>query len=64
MNGNANPRGEFGEHCIHFKRSARACCRADLSGLGNMASITRSILSGVRAENGGPCGLLSSTDPS
>ena len=47
-----------------FKRSARACCRADLCGLRNMTSLTRSTLSGVVTDSGSPCGLLSLTDPS
>jgi hypothetical protein len=47
-----------------FKRSARLCHRADLRGLRNMSSLTGSKLSGVRAENGPPYGLLSFTDPS
>jgi hypothetical protein len=64
MDGNANPCGEFGERRIRLKPSARACGRADLRGLRNMASLTRSKLSGMRAENGRPFGLLSFTDPS
>jgi len=46
-----------------FKRSARACRYAYMRGLRKMASLTHSTLSGVRADNGRPCGLLSFTDP-
>jgi len=47
-----------------FKRSVRACRRADLHRHCNMASLTHSILLGVSAESGSPYGLLSFTDPS
>jgi len=47
-----------------LKWSARACCRADLRRLRNMASLTCSILLVVSAESGHPCGLLSFTHPS
>ena len=47
-----------------FKWDVRACRRADLRGLLNMASLPCSTLSGAGTENGHPCGLLSFTDPS
>jgi len=53
----------IGRKLNSFKRSARACLRADLRGFRNLASLTRSILSYVRAENGRPDGLLTFTDP-
>jgi len=49
---------------LSIKQSVRACGRADLHGLCNMASITYSKLSSVWAKSGHPCGLLSITDPS
>ena len=64
MDGSANPCGEFDEGCIRFREVrelATGLIRADFA---NMASLTRSTLSGAGAENGRPCGLLSFTDPS
>ena len=64
VDGNANPCGEFGERCIRLSEKVLQLAAADVRGLRNMASLTRAILSDVRAENGRPCGLLSFTDPS
>jgi hypothetical protein len=64
MDGNANPCGVFGEGCILLSEVRDLAAELTLRGTRNMASLTGSIFSGVRAENGRPYGLLSFTDPS
>ena len=64
MDGNVNPCGQFGERCIRFSEVQQLAAELTCAGILNMASLTRSTLSGACAENGRPCGLLSFTDHS
>jgi hypothetical protein len=63
MENKANPCGEFGNDCCHLSEvqefAAKLTCIYSA-----MWHLIRSTLSGVRAEHGHSCGLLSFTDPS
>jgi hypothetical protein len=48
----------IGRNLLSFKRSVRACRRADLRGIRKKASLTRCTLSGARPEHWRPCGFL------
>jgi hypothetical protein len=63
IDGNANPSGEYGERCYPSSDGCELAVELTCV-LRNMASLTCSTLSYVRAERGSPCDLQSYTDPS
>ena len=64
MDGNGKRCGQFGERCIRLSEVRELAAELSCADFANMASLTRSTLSGMRAENGRPCGSPSFTDPS
>jgi len=63
MENNANPCGEFGNHCCYLSEVQEIAAKLTFM-YSAIWNLIRSTLSGVWAERGHPCGLLSFTDPS
>ena len=63
MDANANPCVEFGECCIRWSKEQELATELTCADC-TRESLTHSTLSGVQAESGCSCGLLSFTDPS
>jgi len=63
IDGNADPCVECGEHCIRWSKVWEFATELNCADF-TRESLTHSTLSGVRAESGCSCGLLSFTDPS